>query len=47
MTDPTFTRRVDGNDCIKVGEQLRELLNVEQGDYVEITVGAVHEVDDE
>jgi len=47
MSDPSFTRRVDGNDCIKVGQELRDLLNVEEGDYVRFTVHDVYEVDHE
>lgn len=47
MSDPEFTRRVDGNDCIKIGEELRHLLNVEQGDYVQFEVKAVYEVEDD
>jgi CTP-dependent riboflavin kinase len=45
MMDPEFTRRVNGNDCIRVGRQLRDLLNVEEGDYVQFEVKAVYEVD--
>jgi len=40
--NPTFTRRVDGNDCIRVGEELRDLLGAEYGDYVTFEVVAVH-----
>lgn len=47
MSDPTFTRRVDGNDCIRIGDELRDLLNVENGDYVQFEVTAVYEVDHE
>lgn len=38
----TFTRQVNGNDSLKVGEQLRDLEGVDVGDYVTFTVEAVH-----
>lgn len=47
MSRPAFTRRVDGNGTIRVGRELRDLLGVEEGDYVEFEVVNVYEVDDE
>jgi bifunctional DNA-binding transcriptional regulator/antitoxin component of YhaV-PrlF toxin-antitoxin module len=47
MSRPAFTRRVDGNECLKIGKELRDLMNVEEGDYVEFEVINVYEVEDE
>lgn len=41
-TNPTFTRKVDGNHSIRIGEELRDLEDVDVGDYVTFEVTAVH-----
>jgi hypothetical protein len=40
--NPTFTRRIDGNECIRVGEELRDLTGADCGDYVTFTVESTH-----
>jgi hypothetical protein len=38
----TVTRKVNGNHAIRVGDDLRDLLDLNVGDYVTIEVRAVH-----
>lgn len=45
--DPTFTRKVNGNESVRIGDELRELLGVRRGDYVTFTVSAVHPREDQ
>lgn len=43
MTDnPVFTREVNGNHAVRVGEELADLEGVDIGDYVTFEVVAVH-----
>lgn len=39
--NPVFTRRVNGNHAIKIGEELRDLEDVDYGDYVIVEVKGV------
>jgi len=39
---PTFTREVNGNHAVRIGEELRDLEGVKPGDYVTVEVKAVH-----
>lgn len=38
----TVTRRINGNEAVRIGDNLRELLGVDAGDYVEIQVRRIH-----
>lgn len=40
--NPTFTRKINGNECIKIGEELRELTGADCGDYVTFEVVSTH-----
>lgn len=40
--NPTFTREINGNHAIRIGEQLRDLEGAQPGDYVTIEVKGVH-----
>lgn len=40
--NPTFTRQVNGNHAIRVGEELADLEGVNVGDYVTFELLGVH-----
>lgn len=41
--NPTFTRKINGNEAIRIGEELRDLTGADAGDYVTFEVVAVHD----
>lgn len=38
----TFTREVNGNNAIRMGDDLDDLYDVEEGDFVEFEVKRIH-----
>lgn len=38
----TVTRKINGNEAVRIGDNLRELLDVDADDYVEISVRKIH-----
>ncbi|SFH07563.1 hypothetical protein SAMN04488063_0101 [Halopelagius inordinatus] len=42
MSNPIFTREVNGNHAVRIGEELRDLEGVDVGDYVTFEIVATH-----